>query len=106
MNENMMISNTVWTEADKQYLRENWFKYGPDYIGYELGRTADAVSTMAERLNIKTYRRGGYSKYDVEFLTKNAGVMTAKDIAESLGKSHQSVHQKAMKLGLSLRVVK
>ena len=86
-----------WSDEEKAYLASNAHRFSAEYVGLRLKRTAEAVRCKAERMGVKFTR---WPDEDIHFLRKNAARMTAREIADSLGKDKGQVVYKAQTDGI------
>ena len=86
-----------WTDEEKAWLASNAHRFSAEYIGLRLKRTAEAVRCKAEQLGVSFVR---WPDGDIRFLHKNAARMTAREIADSLGKEKGQVVYRAQTEGI------
>ena len=78
-------SHEVWSEKDKQFLRDNWETMTDVEIAEALGRTRKAIGLMRHRL--KLARPNNYvTDEEKQFIKDNVEKLTIRQIAEELCK--------------------
>lgn len=60
----------TWTEADDEFLRENWHKLSPEKVAEKLGRTVTSCVLRKKRIGIGRYDGPDLNILDVEKITK------------------------------------
>lgn len=93
----MPETRRIWTAEEKAYLAANAHRFSAEYIGLRLKRTAEAVRCKAEQMGVSFVR---WPDGDIRFLHKNAARMTAREIADALGKDKGQVVYKAKTEGI------
>lgn len=54
----VVTRRSTWTDADKQFLRENYYTLGWEAVAEQLGKTGPSVRGMASRLAIAQKKNG------------------------------------------------
>lgn len=93
---------TPWTDAELQYLRDNWEGVASKTIARNLGRSYSAVLKMGRRLKLKRDApvTPAWSDDDLQLLREKWGSTSSVDIARLLGRSYSAVKLKAYTEGL------
>ena len=106
---------TVWTkEKRRDYYRIYRVEHKDEVLAYgkkykERNRSKIRADSHAsnkryneELMNYATSHRSRWYSHDIQFLKDNAAIMTARDIALSLGRTYQAVLMKAHKQRIAL----
>ena len=92
-----------WTDADIEYLANNYADVSISEIADYLSRTKMAVRVKAKNLGL--YKRKVWTVENRKFLKENYGAISNKSLAEKMGVSVPSLKGQAMELGLCSKVV-
>lgn len=86
-----------WTEADDNYLRENFGVLSKAEIAENLGRTPEAVKLRIYKFRLS---KRNWSEEDIEYLKESWGNKSVPVIAAHLHRSEEAIKLKVSKLGL------
>lgn len=92
-----------WNEDELEYLKDNYLDKKYSTIADELERTESSIKSKASKLGLKK-QTGTWEEKEVRFLKENygeSGEMTAKEIANKLDRSLDSVQNKIKNENLS-----
>jgi len=92
-----------WTDDEVKYLKDNYANKKYSAIADELERTESSIKCKASKLGLKK-QTGKWEEKEVRFLKENygeSGEMTAKEIANELDRSLDSVQNKIKNENLS-----
>lgn len=107
-----MVAPNHWSEAEEQYLIDNYRFKRNDDLAKELGRTVRAVSEKANRIGLrkvsmKPDRKKSWDRVrkiwcgdEERFISDNHGSMEVVEIAFHLNRSVNSVRSKIKNMGL------
>jgi len=104
-----------WTEEEIEDLKMTCFfktvREMSEYFGRDEGSIKYKLKSLGIKLrDMRSYRRSEdkktntWTKEEMTFIKRQAGRMTSKQLAESLGKSPQCVRNKASRMGVSLQI--
>lgn len=92
------MNGKPWTTSDEQLLREQYGKVPTAQIASAMGRTVKSVTSRAKVLKIRT--RELLTPEQIERIRQLHGTMTARQIAQSIGRSLSAVHNACHRLAL------
>lgn len=97
------LNGKKWKESEKNYLVECGNSKSLKELSVVLNRSVASVKLMRRRLAlVKLKNQQQWDRNELEIIKRNAGKMTAKDIAQILERSPSSVRKKAYAMGISL----
>lgn len=83
-----------WTEADDNYLRENFGVLSKAEIAENLGRTPEAVKLRIYKFRLS---KRNWSEEDIEYLKESWGNKSVPTIAAHLHRSEEAIKLKVSK---------
>ena len=92
-----------WTDEETEYLKNNWHDKPIKEILKTLGRTKNAVTQKAYKLELIATSRAAHktwSKKEMEYLEDKWGSVSMQSIAKKLNRTPSAIQQKASKMGL------
>lgn len=99
---------TIWSDEDKQSLKNNAGKMSADDIASLVNKTKRQVQAKAQKMGIslafKNAKPKPWTLNDERFIKRNAGLISGVEIAKSLGRKVEHVYRKAYLMELSLYV--
>ncbi len=99
----------IWSSAEVDQLKSLAGTVSTDEIAKTVNKTKKQVQAKAQRLGLslafKNKQPKSWVKSDVDFLKKNAGVLSGVEIARQLDREPTHVYAKAQLLGVSLHVL-
>lgn len=98
-----MTQRRPWTTAEVAKIRALGRNMDVHGIAKELGRTARAVDSMAERAGISLRALREWSAADDEVLRQQVGKLSAAEIGALVRLSADAVKRRAKELGVSLK---
>lgn len=87
----------IWTQAENEFLEENFKTKTPKYIATILGRSYSGVANKVRALKAGNKVRS-WNEEDVRFLQENKNRLTSHEIADRLGRNVDSVSGKMASL--------
>jgi hypothetical protein len=103
-----MPKKIKWTKQMDRYLRCYYHRKSAMYLAGKLELSKSAVLRRARSLNITskyeagTAQKSQYSEGDISFIRENIVKMGAKNVANELNRSPESVRKKAYRIGIRL----
>lgn len=91
----------VWTQAEREYVRQHYSTTPAAAIARHLSRTAGAVQHIAKQLGVKTGRMWTPAQLDRLRQAYGKDKMPSRQLAAELGKPIKALHLKARSIGLS-----
>jgi hypothetical protein len=88
----------TWTEAEIQFLRDNYRKLSFAEIGKQIGKKASTVKSAAPRYGVSVSRR--WADQEIEMVKLLYSDTKASEIAEKLDRGISQVYRMAQRLGL------
>lgn len=92
-----------WTEAEHQYLRDNYGHRSYAEMAAEIGRSPAAVGFQISTLGLNNGKRRPFSEQEIEYIREHYATQTKTEIAKTLGRHPVVVMSKARELGLSIK---
>ena len=88
-----------WTDEQKDVLRRDYKTKGCDYVAAALNKSKQSVLNMAHKLGCSE-KLEAWTRKEIEYLKANHGLISYRQIARDLGKTHNAVKAKRLRLGL------
>lgn len=92
----------IYTEAEKQYIRENYPTMGAIKCAEALGRPRNSVQYMAQKLGVRMYASKPWTEEEKAYLEIYYPQTGGHHCANKLGRSFDAVHKMVEKLGLKI----
>lgn len=105
-----MAKRVKWTRIMDRYLRQKYELLSARQIAAKLNISKHAVHRRVNKLKLGSKRHletaicRVYSSDEADFIKANAGKLSVSQIARELGRTEDSVHSKAKRLGLTIGV--
>jgi hypothetical protein len=101
-------SRRLWSDQDKQALRDNWKTRSDPELAASLGRSVQSIQLMRHRLGLlraagKESRR--WSDWQTATLRRLHSIVDEEALAERLGRTVEAVRGKLRRMGLRNRKV-
>ena len=97
----MAKKESLWTESEISFLRENYTRLPIAAIAAQLGRNYEAVRHKAGRIGIRKREwHGEFTPEEDEFLRERYARSPMSEMTALLGRHHNSIRQHAHRLGL------
>jgi hypothetical protein len=87
-----------WTDAEIEFLAQNWSKMTDTELAKKLNRTQNGVKHKRFQLCLRKGRM--WTKEEINFLKQNYGIMPILKIAQLLHRSYASIQHKIQRLCL------
>ena len=95
----------IWNEENTQYITDNWQRVSMRQMTIHLHTTPKIIKAKALELGLPEYETNRWTKEEEEFLIELAPSVYIDKICKQLGKSKQSIRQKAKQLGIPMTSV-
>ena len=89
----------LWTDEEKRVLMRDYKTKGCAYVAVALNRSEKAVLNTAHKLGCSE-KLEAWTRKEIEYLKANHGLISYRQIARDLGKTHNAVKAKRLRLGL------
>ena len=91
----------LWTDAEDQFLRDNYGELPPSEIAAHIGRTHDLVVWRAGTLGLRKPRNPAWTDAEDQFLRDSYPTTPIEEICAQLGRSYPAVQHRAERSGIS-----
>lgn len=99
MSKDYSIKNKTWTDSEEKMLKEEYEKKtNITEIAKKMNRKASEVKSKAHKMGITN--NNYYTPTQIDFLVKNNGILTYKEMGKVIGKSEANICRKFKELGI------
>lgn len=98
------MGRRIFDEAEKQFIRDNYNVMSINKIAQQLNATWAQIKRELTEMGINSYKGMYWSEEEIKKLEKMAQHSSMKAICKALGRSYQSVYDKARRLGIVVRL--
>lgn len=105
-----IMSGEFWSDAETEYLKENWGLVSKDKLAVALKRTPEALAQKVRRIRLK----GGWDRYVARrrearverhrVVAQLYGQLSLADIARKLGHREDLIRRDASEMGLTCMI--